>query len=494
METSSKFFLTVPKQKLKSSSNETSPLLPKCAGDVGRESTPPSTSSRICGFLSQVTVEPVAFLTAVCLGIEMVFLVNLWVDKTCQYLGYSEHICQQLDSGSFPTEQDAVQRKVNELKNVYGLWIKYIPATFVVIVLGAWSDIRNRRLPIFLSTFGLFLKATGIFLNSFWRSLPPGYILLALVPTGIFGGLMALIQGCSAYISVISSKRSRTFRMAFVNMLMLLGAPAGNAVGTFIYNSYGYNFVFGAEIVIYIVSMLYIVARLEKHPGTDSLRHQPHSSVLKVLSPSSLVKPFSVLFKKREGGARGHILGHVIIIWILLFDTGVMNFDFLYTRKMFGWDHNTFTIWSITKSAISCLGTIVVVPFLSYVKQVNDSVLGFMGAASFMFRNIIAGTAPAPWVLYIAVVAGVFTNFTFSASRGRLSKLVAAEELGAIFAVVAMGESIMPVINGPSLSFIYNATLEVFPGTIYAITGSLFAVICCIYTWLLTRPEQLLAN
>ncbi|XP_045601917.2 probable peptidoglycan muropeptide transporter SLC46 [Procambarus clarkii] len=231
---------------------------------------------------------------------------------------------------------------------------------------------------------------------------------------------------------------------------------------------------------------------------TRSLHTHPErvdrGSVWEVLKPARLAETATVVFKKRENGARTQIVGHVVIIWFLLFDSGVFQFEFLYTRKKFGWDYFTYTLFSITKSLMRAMGSFVIMPTMSYRFRVEDSLLGFTGAASYMFQYIITATAPVGWVLFVAGVASCCCDMSFGSSRGALSKLVTEEELGAIFSIVAVGEAVLPLASGPLFTAVYNATLDVFPGAIFALTSCFFAIICCLYTWLMTRPERPLPN
>lgn len=73
------------------------------------------------------------------------------------------------------------------------------------------------------------------------------------------------------------------------------------------------------------------------------------------------------------------------------------------------------------------------------------------------------------------------TSFAISCSRGALSKLVAPDELGAVFSVIGMGESLLPVLIMPLNTAIYNSTLDVFPGTVFLFEAGTGVVIAVIY-------------
>nr|XP_027225182.1 uncharacterized protein LOC113817350 [Penaeus vannamei] len=189
----------------------------------------------------------------------------------------------------------------------------------------------------------------------------------------------------------------------------------------------------------------------------------------------------------REGRARTHILVHIFNCCVQVFNFGLMNYDFLYTRKKFSWDYNSFTLWSIVSTPLSSVGTIVVMPLLSYYFRVEDSMLGFAGGVSSLFTYVLRATAPAPWVFYLSSVVSLLSSTVLVASRAAVSKLAETTELGAVFAVLAASEAVIPVLSSFVYTYIYNATLETFPGTIYVTAAVGSVVVCCSYTWLLTH-------
>lgn len=67
------------------------------------------------------------------------------------------------------------------------------------------------------------------------------------------------------------------------------------------------------------------------------------------------------------------------------------------------------------------------------------------------------------------------------ASRAAVSKLVEKTELGAVFAVLAAAETVTPVLSSFVYTYIYNATLDTFPGTIYVAAAVGSVIICCSY-------------
>lgn len=80
----------------------------------------------------------------------------------------------------------------------------------------------------------------------------------------------------------------------------------------------------------------------------------------------------------------------------------------------------------------------------------------------------------------IAVSSG--GGMIITSSRGALSKLVATDELGAVFAVVGQFESLMPLLSITIFTAIYNNTLDFFPGTAFLLAALICLFLCFMYT------------
>lgn len=73
-----------------------------------------------------------------------------------------------------------------------------------------------------------------------------------------------------------------------------------------------------------------------------------------------------------------------------------------------------------------------------------------------------------------------------SAAKGKISKLVDGDELGAVFGMVSIVTALMPLLATPVYSLVYNATVGVFPGTVFVLLAVFCAIICCLAVWVST--------
>ncbi|XP_064104314.1 lysosomal proton-coupled steroid conjugate and bile acid symporter SLC46A3-like [Macrobrachium nipponense] len=468
---------------------ERTPLIP--SGRHDNSDASPSRWSSVKGFLRTITVEPALCMFFLGYGMENVFITNLWIDKICRFhFNYSDEVCRALDSGKYPEEQTNVQ-KTTTVYNVYAHVLQYLPAVFVVLLLGTWSDKRGRRLPIIVPFLGYFLTSLSVTAVSYFWALPPTYLLLAYLPLAFTGGLMGVYAGVYPYLTAVTTQRARTTRISILAVVILSSGTIGIASGIGAFKHFGYVGVFGSQAILIGCSIVYSLLVLKERPEDDIAAESPCSEgVLHVLSPSYLKETLLVAFKKRSGGKRGDILGHIVIMMIMVFIAGSYKYIFLYTRKKFQWDEKMFSIYAIVDTPLSALGMLTVLPYLSYRWKVEDGILGLMGGISLLFSNVMKATAPAPWVMFLASVVGMCLDQVTAASRGAVSKLVDKSEVGAVFAVLGAAEAMIPIASVAVYTYVYNATIGFFPGMIFVFTAALSLVICCIYVWIMTRQRR----
>nr|XP_027217403.1 solute carrier family 46 member 3-like [Penaeus vannamei] len=423
----------------------------------GSAHAPGGCRSRLRTFFSSITVEPALFLYMLTYGLCFVYTTQMWVEKVCSfYFHYDDDVCANLDSGKYPEEQRAVHRMTSRY-NVYNHLIEYLPAALVVLVLGAWSDTRDRRLPIVIPMAGVALMKFA----SSWAAIPTS-------PWPRAGG---------AHLSHLRDR-----------VVSVLGATAGQVLGLSVFARWGYVGVFLVAALLLVVATVYALARLEKKPGGgDEAELRQDRSIREILSLAQLKTTLLTPFRRRRDQGRRQVIGHIVAILLFISTYGSLNYNYLYTRIKFSWDYKTFTSWSITDTCLLSLGPMVIVPVMSYLWQVQDALIGFLGGVSLLFCYVLRGTAYVDWILYLASVIGLGQGLIVMASRGAISKAVKEEETAKIFAILGAFESGVPALSALVYTAIYNNTLESFPGAIYIFTAFVAVVICCLNVFLYGR-------
>ncbi|KAK7080449.1 hypothetical protein SK128_024033, partial [Halocaridina rubra] len=280
-----------------------------------------SCCSRAKDFFKSLSVEPALFLILFGIGLESVFITNLWVDKICYFhFNYSKAICENIDSGKYPQEQMNVQQTTNQY-NVYTAVMQHLPAVAVVLLLGTWSDKRGRKLPVIIPFTGYFLTSGSVTATVYWWTLPPEYLLMCYIPLAITGGLVGVYAAIYPYLSAVTSGRARTSRISFIGVVIISSVTMGQATAIALYREGGYVAIFGSQATLSLTAVIYSIMRLTDRPENDTLMEtsSEEGGVFHVLSPSHLKQTLLVVFKEREDGKRGNILGHILVMSLLVF-------------------------------------------------------------------------------------------------------------------------------------------------------------------------------
>lgn len=449
--------------------------------------------------VKNITIEPILFLYLLSWTIQSSISTNLLLDKVCIEKNYSSEICANLSS--YPNNQIEVQRVVTKI-NMYMDLLTNIPSVLFVLFLGSWSDKHGRKLPMILPLVGSLLSTVLYLMNAYWFSLPALYILLSGVPRALTGGFITMIMASYAYISDITKIRSRTMRIAILDLFMFLGAPLGLLLSDVTFYSLGYLGIYGLSALLFLIAILYAILRIEDTRGRFSKYHLEASELAQtpgnmckdLVDINNVKKSIAVCFKPRRHKLRTKILSLMAAMCVLVFVFGTTGVDYLYTKRKFGWTYDQYVHLGLVEVFVGVAGNSVVLPLVSYKLQVDDSVIGFVGSLFKIASLIIKGLAAQPWMLYLSSCVNFPGGLPLIIIRSMMSKIIPSDELGMIFSMLASWESILPLVSHPLCTLVYNATIKDFPGTVY-LMSSLFVVISTgIFVWLIknrnfTSPE-----
>lgn len=135
-------------------------------------------------------------------------------------------------------------QKVAATITMYQSILTAIPAVIVSLFLGPWSDINGRKPLMVVPMFGTLVSQLVYIINTYFFQWKAEYILVTSIGS-LFGGFTGFLIGMYSYISDISSGRSRTSRVALIDLFMFLGFPIGTFVSGPVFKYGGYYSIFG---------------------------------------------------------------------------------------------------------------------------------------------------------------------------------------------------------------------------------------------------------
>ncbi|KAG1683291.1 hypothetical protein GQR58_010088 [Nymphon striatum] len=416
--------------------------------DEGTKS--PGCLSRIWGYITMLTVEPMIFFFAMGMAMNDVTTTNLMEIKICYFDKlFPACVCEHfLSDESLVKQKELIQKSLSNYKTI--LSVMGIPSVLWCMVIGEWSDKYGRKKPILGTILSMLLTPVGFLLCSLIHTIPTWGVLLANVPFCLFGGFIFSLS--LSYIGDITTVETRTSRIAFCSGLSFLGYPTGTLLGGLLYNSFNFKGTFSASIVALGISLAYGYIRIKETRGLDN------SAPLKVIARdlfriSNFLEGLKTIRKKREGSKRLHLNLCLIIICL---NIGTSGIQYQYTQLIFQWNVEQFSIFSATGQFFNKLVNIFITPLLSSRLHLPESAIGLIGVVSGLIAMVIKILARVVYLFYISKAYGF------------------AGALEAISALVFM----------PAIQQIYKATLSFFPSFTFAVTALVTLPNLCSFLWL----------
>ncbi|KAG1683289.1 Solute carrier family 46 member 3 [Nymphon striatum] len=409
--------------------------------------------SRIWGYLTLITVEPMLFFYAMGMAMNDVTATNLMEIKICYFVKeFPACVCEHfLTDESLKMQKELVQKSLTNYNTI--LSVMGIPSVLWCMVIGEWSDNYGRKKPILGAILSFLLTTVGFFMSL-------------------------------SYIGDITTAETRTSRIALCSGLSFLGYPMGTLLGGFLFHSFHFKGTYSASIVAMSISLVYGYIRIKETRGLDN------SASLKVIARdlfriSNFLEGLKTIRKKREGSKR-LVLSLCLVIICLnnAFLIGTSSIQYPYTQLTFQWNVEQFSIFSATGQFFNKFVNIFITPLLSTRFHLPESAIGLIGVMSgiiAMITKVLARNVP---LYYISeFLFGMFFVGT-AAARSLLSQSVNGDELGKAYGFAGALEAVSTLVFIPAIQQIYKATLSFFPSFTFVVTALVTLPNLCSFLWL----------
>ncbi|XP_053562179.1 proton-coupled folate transporter isoform X2 [Bombina bombina] len=207
---------------------------------------------------ASVTVEPVLFLSMFAMALQGPLVTQYLWDRLSEDMGYNG--TRDRGCTNHSGRHDPLQKELETLTSHWSLYINlggFLVGLFSVMLLGPWSDRVGRRPVLILPVIGLALQA-AIYLIVMYQQLHVGYFLLGRIISGITGDFNMVLAACFAYIADISSRQSRTFRVAILEACLGIAGMVASIIGGNWRKAQGYINPFWLVFAVNIVTAIYV--------------------------------------------------------------------------------------------------------------------------------------------------------------------------------------------------------------------------------------------
>lgn len=332
--------------------------------------------------------------------------------------------CTASDSTGNATAQRCGNRSdpiANEVNNRVSHYILYnnlalgIPAMIVALLYGSISDVYGRRPFVILPAIGGALNAVLV-LAVF--NIAPDNIYLYLIGSavsGFAGGAAVFNFAVYSYATDNSCVNYRTSKLSVLESMTYLGATVSSFIGGVWIREEGYVQPYCAVLACYVCVVVYVVLFLPKPRETNVVLHAQVKTESEVLSTSagSVDNKSNVLlqtiwrisqFVKILFGSWKLCLLCFVFFTVEMNFMGISDIVVLYSINKLCWSSDWIGYFLGSKVFFNAIAALFLLPLLSSVFSVNDTVIVAFGLISGIGALVIMGSATTTWIMLLGRV------------------------------------------------------------------------------------------
>ncbi|XP_074663018.1 proton-coupled folate transporter-like [Tubulanus polymorphus] len=369
----------------------------------------------------------------------------------------------------FANKSDPTYQKIAHVQQETSRWLQYVtlcstvPVIFIVPFLGAYSDTVGRRIALVIpSMFSLIKAVISAFI--IFYDLPVYTLLIPSFIEGCGGGVLAIMMISFAYISDTTSPMERALRITIAEGLTLFSAAVAQAGFGFWIEAYGFLWPYIFLVCLMFVNFVYVLFFVPETLVCDYKRR---------FSFVHQIKEITDVFKENAFGRRTKLILLIILIFVDLMpwsaSKGItllfcVNQPLCWGPKMVG----VYLAGTVLIKSLMGIGGVKTLELL----KVPEIWIALIGVTSNMASMYVNAFAYRDIDMYLVSVVGGLSMLAVSMFRTKISHLVHAHELGAIYAIGASVEATCTLIGMAGSQFIYQKTVTFAPGLAYFVIAS----------------------
>lgn len=331
----------------------------------------------------------------------------------------------------------------------------------ICVIVGGWSDVHGRKLHLVLAVVGALIKDVAALV--FVLAKMPGWDVIygVTIASGLLGSANLFTAGALCHVSDNSDYRSRTVRIGGLTFALYMGRSSAVFIERLWRPLVADSFarvtvaVVSAQLVLNLVCLLGVTMVVR-----ESLRIVPGyngSPVWNFVCMRQLKRVVLFTVRKRNTMGREFVL---ILCAVFLLAR------FVYCGEQEVWAEYLFRRFSWTYQGALMLGLQFVCEGVFTLLAVcvaqrlgfQDSTLAIAGAVSFMGASAVKAAALSGGTHGIAVVVGALSPLMTVAVLALLTKIIQPEEIGCLFANVAVLSIAAPMLANVAYWEVFSTT------------------------------------
>uniref|UniRef100_A0A131YAG6 Putative heme transporter n=1 Tax=Ixodes ricinus TaxID=34613 RepID=A0A131YAG6_IXORI len=329
--------------------------------------------------------------------------------------------------------------------------ISLMCSLLICVLLGGWSDSHGRKPLFILPILGALSKDISSVVFVLTEFLYEGPIYAITIVSGILGGINLFMAGALCHVSDNSDHRTRTLRFGVLSFVFFVGG----AIATFFEKAWKpamtsgtsltmvggglFTVLMFVDLVCLIGVTVWVKESLRVLPGYSGNPFQNFVSL------HYAKKVLDVVYRRRNLNGRSFVILLCLVFLLSRFvycGEQEVWAEYLYGR--FSWTHQTSLLLGLQFLCEATLTLLAVC--LARKMGIQDSSLAIAGTLSFVASSALKAFSLSGSSIGFAVIIGALSPLMTIAALALLSKLVQPEEMGCLFANVAVLSVVAPVL------------------------------------------------
>ncbi|KAJ3022393.1 UNVERIFIED_CONTAM: hypothetical protein HDU68_009165 [Siphonaria sp. JEL0065] len=409
-------------------------------------------------------------------------------------------VCQETHNSTIPIDYKICAND-SEVQRTSAFWVQAIslaiaiPTFFVSPLIGLMLDRVGRRPILFLPFIAVLLPSAAVLLIKYF-DLSLWLLVVADLVKGILGGNAVFVMCVYSMMADLTTGETRTRMFYLKEAFSLFGFSFGPFLGGLIYDKFGLLAVFStivtAEACIFLYALVFISETLPESKRKPLRGETGHESLNPLVHLSNSVKSLLQLFSTRTP-----------TIFALINATGALTqsgytFIFFFVpSKRFGWDSYESGRFLMVGSFCRFAYFAGIVPTVIWWFHQGRDAVGRInvelnvircGLITYVITLCAYGLVSEGWEYYCIIPFYSFASSALPTLRSLLSKTVAQDSQGQLFASLEVLQSSASLASHIFMPAIFRATVSYSPEAICFIVAGMWGV-ALLGTWLVRVNE-----
>ena len=436
--------------------------------------------------LKRITVEPVTFCYACALILHMPLIQQFVYQRISEQRGikttmYENDKSSACESPSTDVHEQETRNDVQALTAYIHLGVilsASLPSLFTSLLWGTWSDKVGRKVILLLPVAGGAIDSICIIVTIYAR-LPLYYLFIGGFIHGICGFFTTMILAVFAYIADITSEQSRATRLGVIEAVAFISGMTSHLTSGWWIRHLGFMAPYLFILALHTFSLGYIICVLP-----ESMQNREKYSFKGLFTSNHLTRVFKI-FKSATEHIQKLLFG-LLLTSAVMMTTSIgfgsvivlytLDAPFCFSPIMIGY----FLACSMFTQAIGALFALFVLS-----KCFSEIMLTQIGFLSIIGSLVMLALIKEKSLTFVVPLVGSFGAVCMPIIRAKMSKLIAPEDQGTLFAAVATLETLCTLLGAAVFNSLYpySVTHLQFKGFSFLVMAATMLIPCITMCW-----------